>query len=176
MNPETPADVPAQKKIGERSYTFAKAKPLDADIADAMISKDIEFTPERIAFLESRVTKCFMCKWILDDYKTNGTLRGHLSLDGSFEVFPIRGEINHLHLELHSKPYPWKQPVNKFEERPHAFTKEEKLVPVEPVVAPTPRPDPVVKDDGSGPNITIKHDENAVPLSKPKQKPNAIRY
>lgn len=163
-------------KIGERSYTFAKAKPLDQDLADALLSKDIEFTPERIKFLEERVTKCFLCRWIYDDYKTNGTLRGCLSLDGSFEVFPVRGEISHLHLELHNKPYPWKQPISKFEEKPHAFTKEEKLVPVEPVVAATPRPDPAQQASNDGPQITIKQDENAVPLSKPKQKPNTIRF
>jgi hypothetical protein len=152
------------------------ASPADLDMADPMLSKDIEFTPERIAFLEGRVTKCFLCKWILEDYRAHGTLAGHRSEDSQFEIFPVRGEIDHLYLELYGKPYPWKRPLIEEESRPHSFTKEEKLVPVEPVVAPSPRPDPernAAEDDG--PSITIKPDPNAVPVSKPKQRPNNIR-
>jgi hypothetical protein len=159
---------------GQKPFQIEPTKAIDRDMLDPILSKDIELTPERIAFLEGRVTKCFLCKWILEDYKAHGTLKGHKSGDGQFEVFPVRGEINHLHLEFHGKPYPWKEPVNQYEEKPHGFTKDEKLVPVEPVVAATPRPEPK-KDEEKGPAITIKPDPNAVPLSKPKQRPNNIR-
>lgn len=149
------------------------AKPIDKDMADPILTQPFELTPEQIVKLEKNVTTCFLCKWILEDYKAHGTLTG--KKDWPFETFPLRGEIDHLSLELNGKPYPWKEPIKEVESKPHAFTKDERLVPVEPVVAPTPRPDQSKKDEASGPGITIKPDANAVPLSKPKQKPNNIR-
>ena len=159
-----------------KPYSIEPATPLDCDMMDPILNNEIEFSPERIAFLEKRVTTCFKCRWILEDYRANGTLKGYRSSDGQFEIFPLRGEIDHLYIELHGKPYPWREPVNEYESKPHAFTKDERLVAVDPVVAPTPRPDQSKKEDEKGPAITIKQDPNAVPLSKPKQRPGNVRF
>jgi len=160
-----------QPTQNQKQFKVDPPKPIDRDMSNPILKNDIELTADQIALLESRVTKCFLCKWILEDYRAHGTLTGHKSDDGQFEIFPLRGELNHLNLEFKGTPYPWKEPVNELESKPHAFTKGEKLVPVEPIVAPTPRPDQSKKDEQSGPAITIKQDPNAVPVSKPKLKP-----
>lgn len=163
----------SEAKQPDPKFKTEPQKAIDKDLTDPVLTNPIELTVEQIVRLEKNVTICFLCRWILEDYKAHGTLKGHKSGDG-FEIFPVRGEIDHLSLELNGKPYPWKEPINEYESKPHGFTKSEKLVPVEPVVAATPRPDPS-KKDAHGPAITIKADPNAVPLSKPKQKPNNIR-
>jgi len=164
------------KKQEPKPVEIEPAKPIDRDYQDPILTQPFEITPEQIAKLEKNVTKCFLCKWIVEDYKAHGALTGKKTDDGQFEMFPVRGEIDHLSLELKGKPYPWKQPIKAVESKPHGITHDGKLVPIEPVVAPTPRPDQTKKEESHSPAITIKPDPDAVPLSKPKQQPNSIRF
>jgi len=116
-----------------------KAKAVDLDYADPIIQNDIGMSPERLASLKEKAPKCFLCLFILRDFEEHGTLRGYHVVSGSgerVEMFPLRGEINHLYLEFHNKPYPWNEPLKDVEAKP---TKIEggKIVPLAP---PTARP------------------------------------
>jgi hypothetical protein len=141
-------------------------KPIDVDLNDPIIRNDIEFTPERIKYLEGNQSKCFLCKWILQDYREHGTLKGYWSKDNQFEVFPVRGEIDHLWLEWYKKPYPWNAPLSEAEKGPSTFDQQDRLVPVEPSVTPAPRP---VKPEPPGQLSGMTNpNPHSVPLSKPK--------
>ncbi len=149
---------------------MAMSDDFEADLADPMLIRDIELSKEKLQFLEARKDKCFLCAWILEDYQKNKTLTG-VKRDGGFgkyEIFPLRGEINHLWLELYGKPYPFKKKVTKLEEQiipsappmltaPGISSPEASFVPQDTTPPKEEKPAEVVK------NI------EAVPLAKPKR-------
>ena len=118
----------------------------DDDLSDPILIRDIALSPHKKSFLEGKAEEgapgyCFLCKWILEDYNENGTLTGVIREGGSgkrkYEIFPIRGEINHLWLEIHGKPYPFKRKVIEDEMVVHGRKSE---VVARPVAQPVTRP------------------------------------
>ena len=152
---------------------MAMSDEFEADLADPMLARDIELSKEKITFLEARKDLCFLCAWILEDYKANKTLTG-VKREGGFgkyEIFPIRGEINHLWLELHGKPYPFKKKVTKYEETvlkppmltaPGIASPEGSFVPQDTAVS---KPGTQVPEKPA----EIMKNIDAVPLAKPKR-------
>lgn len=151
---------------------MAMSEEFEADMADPILHRDIELAKEKIDFLSANKEKCFLCLWVLEDYQKNGTLTG-VKRDGGlgkFEIFPIRGEINHIWLEVYRKPYPFKKKVSKYEEtvtKPPPF-QNSPLAPeagfVPQVEAPLSRPGPQ-----PAPTVEITKGIDDVPLAKPKR-------
>lgn len=88
---------------------------MNADLTDPVLKYDIQITPDTLAFLKSVKDTCFLCKWILQDFEKNGTLTGHYSANGEFEIFPVKGMVNHISLHRYGRPYPFKVPPNAVE-------------------------------------------------------------
>ena len=130
----------------------------EADLNSPILQKDIELSKDKLDFLEANRDKCFLCKWMLEDYKKNGTFTGVRQEGpfGAFEIFPIRGEINHLWLELHQKPYPFKKKVGPKESKIHG-------------AAPQPPP-PVAK-----PVVVVAKPVVSAPAPEPTQAPAVIK-
>lgn len=147
---------------------MAMSDDFEADLADPMLLRDIELSKDKITFLEARKDKCFLCAWILEDYQKNKTLTG-VKRDGGFgkyEIFPMRGEINHLWLELHGKPYPFKKKVTKLEETIYKPPQPEMLA------APgtsSPEGSFVPQETTVSKPAEITKNIDAAPLSKPKR-------
>lgn len=132
----------------------------DVDLTEPLLLKDIALTDDKLNFLRGRVEGCFLCKWLLQDYEKNGTLTG-LKMDGVtgvYEIFPIRGEINHLWLELYGKSYPWKRKVTEAESRVHGAK------PQAPPAVGTPTDPPPSPSSSPAPTV-----DDSIPLSKPKR-------
>jgi hypothetical protein len=150
--------------MGSFSYDF------EADLEDPILKNDIQLSPNNLAFLESNREKCFLCKWLVEDYKKNGTFTGVKQAGdlGVSEIFPIRGEINHLWLELYQKPYPFKKKVSKYEEVPTSYAP---AYPPETFISPpgsvvvAPRPGTVPPP----PPPEIVKDIESTPVAKPKR-------
>jgi hypothetical protein len=150
--------------MGSFSYDF------EADLEDPILKNDIQLSPNNLAFLEANREKCFLCKWLVEDYKKNGTFTGvKQSGDlGVSEIFPIRGEINHLWLELYQKPYPFKKKVSKYEEVPASYAPvypPETFIPPPGSAVVAPRPGTVPPP----PQPEIVKDIESTPVSKPKR-------
>ena len=145
------------------SYEF------EADLEDPILKKDIQLSPENLAFLEGSAEKCFLCKWLFEDYKKNKTFTGvKQSGDlGVSEIFPIRGEINHLWLELYAKPYPFKKKVSKYEEAPTSYAP---VLPTSSFVAPAvAKPVQAAPPPAPVPAPEIVKNIDATPVAKPKR-------
>lgn len=149
------------------SYDF------EADLEDPILKNDIQLSPTNLGFLEENKEKCFLCKWLVEDYKKNGTFTGVKQAGdlGVIEVFPIRGEINHLWLELYRKPYPFKKKVSKYEEAPESYAP---MLPPTALIAPpgaplvaAPRPGSVPPTPQPQPEIV--KDIESIPVAKPKK-------
>ena len=142
----------------------------DDDLSDPILIRDIALSPHKKSFLEGRAEEgapgyCFMCKWILDDYNKNGTLTGVVKEGGDkgkYEIFPIRGQINHLWLEIHGKPYPFRRKVTEDEMMVHGRKSE---VVSQPVAQPVARPvaQPVAQPVAPEPPMS------SLPVAKPKR-------
>jgi len=153
------------------SYEF------EADLNDPILKKDIQLTPEKLAFLEGNAEKCFLCKWMLEDYKKNGTFTGvKQSGDlGVNEIFPIRGEVNHLWLELHQKPYPFKKKVSLYEAAPVGYAPNMPsstfVLPTAPANVPVAKPGvaPPAPPAQPTPPPEIVKDIESVPVAKPRK-------
>lgn len=52
-----------------------------------------------IVGLEARAPKCFLCKWILEDIRKNGTFTGYPLDYVNQPVFPRDGKLKHIMLE-----------------------------------------------------------------------------
>lgn len=144
------------------SYDF------EADLQDPVLKNDITLDEKNLAFLEHRAPSCFLCKWMFEDYKKNGTFTGvKQSGDlGVIEIFPIRGEINHLWLELYQKPYPFKKKVSKYEEAPQSYAPS---YPQTAFVTPPPTPAGPAPADPPPPPAEIVKDIENTPVAKPKR-------
>ena len=155
----------------------------DNDLSDPILIRDIALSPHRKSFLEGKADPdapgyCFMCRWILDDYNKNGTLTGVVregGSDGKYEIFPIRGQINHLWIEMHGKPYPFKRKVIDDEMMVHGRKSE---VVAQPVSQPVARPvaQPIAEDvswpvtpepEAPPPQADVPMSE--IPVSKPRR-------
>jgi len=49
--------------------------------------------------LPARITKCFLCKWILQDLVQHGNLTGHPKTEFAGVIFPEKAKLRHLQLE-----------------------------------------------------------------------------
>jgi hypothetical protein len=152
---------------------MAFSEDFEADLKDPILLRDIELTKEKIDYLEANKEKCFLCAWILEDYKANKTLTG-VKRDGGFgkyEIFPLRGEINHLWLEIHGKPYPFKKKVSECEAKPTVLGGGSVPVPPGP---PLPISKPVASFPPAPPSPVAHPPEitkniDALPVAKPKR-------
>jgi hypothetical protein len=143
----------------------------EADLADPALRKDIELSKDTLAFLEGRATTCFLCRWMLEDYKKNGTFTG-VTQKGeiqSYEIFPIRGEVNHLWLELYQKPYPFKKKVIAEEAQPTFGPPSFAPVPQVTLPAPVPpaQPAPVAQPAPEAPPVAPSAPPAGPVVSKP---------
>lgn len=153
------------------------SEDFEADLEDPMLKKDVQLSKEILAFLEGNVEKCFLCKWLLEDYKKNGTFTG-VTQKGevqSCEIFPIRGEINHLWLELYQKPYPFKRKLTKEELAPSGYAPK-----MSPAVFSTPgttaptappsKPMTIQPTEApASPPAEITRDIDQTPIAKPRR-------
>lgn len=150
---------------------MAMSDDFEADLNDPILKKDIQLTPEKLAFLEGNAEKCFLCKWMLEDYKKNGTFTGVKQMGelGAQEIFPIRGEVNHLWLELFQKPYPFKKKVSLYEAAPTGYAP---VMPSSTFVAPATPSGPVAKPVTAippAPPPEIVKNIEGVPVAKPRK-------
>lgn len=168
---------------------MAFSKEFEADLEDPMLKNDINLSKETLSFLEANVEKCFLCKWMLADYKEHGTFTGVIQKGEfqSYEIFPIRGEVNHLWLELHGKPYPFKAKLSKHEAAPSGYAPNYSKAtfvmspdPVAPlsrpgVVAPPPAPEALALDQAQvpaqapEPPAEVVKDIATTPVAKPRR-------
>ena len=157
------------------------SEDFEADLEDPMLKKDIQLSKEVLAFLEGNVEKCFLCKWMLEDYKKNGTFTGVKQIGEvqSCEIFPIRGEVNHLWLELYQKPYPFKKKVTKEESAPSGYapkmptgvfstpgTSAPMILPSKPLAAPPPVEQ---TPEAPAPPAEITRNIDQTPIAKPRR-------
>lgn len=159
---------------------MAMSYEFEVDLQDPILKNDIKLKPENVAFLEANAEKCFLCKWMVEDYKKNGTFTGvKQSGDlGVHEIFPIRGEINHLWLELYQKPYPFKAKLSKEEKEPQSFTPKP-VATYDPSYLTETAAHPVAKPGGASaappapapaaPPAEIVKNIEATPVAKPKR-------
>ncbi len=56
-------------------------------------------TPELLGKVAKNEPKCFLCKWIREDFEANGKLTGLPYDYTGKEIFPVEAKINHLELE-----------------------------------------------------------------------------
>jgi hypothetical protein len=151
---------------------MAMSDDFEADLTDPILIRDIELSKDKIDFLKARKDACFLCAWILEDYEKNKTLTG-VKREGGFgkyEIFPMRGEINHLWLELHGKPYPFKKKVSKYEET--ILKSAPPMLTAPGIASPegsfVPQDTTVSKPGGEKPAEVVKNID-AVPVAKPKR-------
>jgi hypothetical protein len=140
------------------------SEDFEADLADPALRKDIDLDKNTLAFLEERAKTCFLCKWMFEDYKKNGTFTGVKQVGEvqSYEIMPIRGEINHLWLELHQKPYPFKKKVIAEEAVPTYGPPN--FIPVPSTIAPAATPAQVPSPAPASPPTAAP---SGTPISKP---------
>lgn len=149
------------------SYDF------EADLEDPALKNDIKLKPESLAFFEENAKKCFLCRWLLEDYKKNGTFTGVKQTGdlGSYEIFPIRGEINHLWLELHGRPYPFRKKVTKEEQEieRNCYGSPPPVPAAEAAPAPLPAAPEPQGPEGAAPDPGVVRDITKTPISRPKR-------
>lgn len=71
-----------------------------------MLGEDkIALSKETMVFLKGRVKGCFLCKWILKDFRRNGKLTDYPPYgEGGSGIFPVKSKLRHIELEMSLLP------------------------------------------------------------------------